>query len=561
MRTSTVQAFTGLDLRLIDEASPYNSFREATNVDLTVGGGFEVRDQLRLFAIVDPLSVGLYVAGDKLRCAYPLVLNTPAPKSPVGITYDFIGNSPTGYQMSAPPTAVTSAQAWLGDPYIMVVNGTDYSTRWEAHYLPEETQVTLISIAAYGGSANTVTTVATIPDTVTAGATVWFQGPLGTPDEPYLVQSVTLPHTLVLTGTAFTSLPANCNVIVFQPGTTRQDLPFNPGPAMVVANNRVWIGDWQEYNVHYSSIGTVNDWSPVSPSDSGFLPTATHVDGDQTLSGLSIWKNYLCVYYARTVQQWDCHLDDPSTFSLLNSIGGAGTAFPKSVANVMGDSYYFSQGGFREMSAVITTGQAKEGDLGVNIQPLTNTLGTSSVPPLVAVWSPSRSQYMCCVGSQIFCYTYSPVANITGWTMYQIPFTVSDMVEYQANVYLRESGTGNIYIFDANYTQEPGFAWKVRFPFFDFNQSSLTNTYGEPHYYKQFKMVVMHMLETCDMYLYVNPQNMAEVEGPIPVGGVTAGFTKIVTDVGAEMVSHEFNGTDYCRIDAFLVRFDMGNVV
>ena len=128
----------------------------------------------------------------------------------------------------------------------------------------------------------------------------------------------------------------------------------------------------------------------------------------------------------------------------------------------MGDSLYFAQGGFRSLSIVVASGQAEDGDIGANIQAETSQLDLTNTQ-LVSLWSPSRSQYLCAVGTTMYVFTDSRQANVQGWTKYTLPFSISHIVEFRGRVYVR-SGT-TIYVFDPNFAGESGYAWTARFPY------------------------------------------------------------------------------------------------
>ena len=552
MKTVRLRSFTGLDLRLLDEVAPATSFREAVNVDLTTGGGFKVRDELRLWHKVDAASVGLYAAGGKLRVALPLRSGVAAPRPPIGITYDFIGNSSSGYDPLLTPQLVTSSGAWYGTPYLVVQRTSSINLPvYEHHYLGQAAVPFVGSATTVSGPTTTITLAAPLDASQIAaapGSTVWFTGPVGTPAASYLVVSVTDPTHVVIN--AAVTLPINTFIGIHFPSDTHVNLPFVPGPAMLIAANRVWAGSISDNDVWYSTVKDPTNYT--DPADAGFLATATHIDGDQTISGLYIFKNDLCVFYAHNVQVWAVSGVDPQTFTMTDSVGGAGTSAPKSVANVMGDLVFFSLGGFRLLSAVITTGQAKDGDLGVNIQSLTSAL-PSTTPPLVSLWSPARTQYMCAAGKTVFVYTYSVVAQVNGWTTYQFPWEVEAMVEFEGVVYLRRRDQPEIYIFDATAVGiEESFAWSVRFPFADFDTD---------HYLKQFKLMECHQSGSASYQFFTDPSDLTTPDEEIDVADSTTNTGKVPAMFLGEVVSTRIHGSWKCRVDEILLRFDVGNIV
>lgn len=553
MKTALLRGYTGLDLRNIDEAAPPTSWREAVNVDLTTGGGVKSRDELRLWHTVDASSVGLYTTGGKLRAAVPLRRGTAGPRPPLGMEYDFLGNTVDGYDPALTLQLVTSSGAWYGTSYLVVQHSSPSGIpQFEHHYLG-------LTATPYGGAATTAgasTTltldIALTPGQITGapGATVWFSGGIGTPIGTYRIVSVT-DSTHIVINTAVNLSLATFLSIHF-PGDTHVETPFTPGPAMVIAASRVWAGSLSDNDVWYSTVKDPTNY--IDPNDAGFLATATHIDGDQTISGLYIFKDNLAVLYRRNVQVWNVTQIDPLTFGMVDSVGGAGTTNPKSVANMMGDLVFFSEGGFRLLSAVITTGQAKDGDIGINIQELTANL-PEGTPPLVSLWSPSRAQYLGVAGRTGFVFTYSPVAKIAGWTTYTFPWEVESMVELEGVVYLRRKDQPEIYVFDpAASGVESGYAWHVRFPFANLDEDT-------DHYLKQFKMVVVHQHGESTLEFLTDPDDLTSVDAAVDIDGSTTGTGKVPAMFLGEVVSIRVKGTGKCRLDEIKLRYDVGNIV
>jgi hypothetical protein len=229
------------------------------------------------------------------------------------------------------------------------------------------------------------------------------------------------------------------------------------------------------------------------------------------------------------------------------------------VVNVLGDVVYFSEGGYRVLSAVITTGQLKDGDIGTQIQPLTAKLDLDNIPPLVAVWSPSRAQYLCAAGSQVFVYTNSPVSGVTGWTTYQFPWPVQAMCELNGVTYIRREDQPEVYVFDANTTYEEdnfGFEWTWRLPFWD---------YETDHYFKLFKFIVPHMRGDCTLDFLLDPADLTDKSDSVDIGDThgnnDVSGNKIPMLCEAEVLSLQFHGTKACTVDEVIVRFETGNIV
>jgi hypothetical protein len=474
----TVGDFVGLDLRRGVDASAPNSLREATNLDLTTGGGLRSRAQLRPFAVLDSTSLGLYVANGFLRTALPVPASGVFTNPPPGMRYDWFSNRATGGDLGT-ALRLTASQVWDRVPYVVIEKYLDPANpglgfQYEHHYIPE---VSTYSIAVIGKTA--VTT------------------------------------------------------------------PFTPGPFLFAMARKLISHDQSTNDVWYSSsINGPTDWS--TSGDAGYLPVTQHVNGDPEVRGFSYFGNKLAVFFRDNVQLWG-FFTDPADNEVSDIIGGAGTDQSGSVANMMGDSIYFAQGGFRSLSVAVSSGQAEDGDIGANIQAETVLIDPSTVQ-LVSLWSSSRAQYMCAVGSVMYVMTNSRQANVKGWTKYTLPFTITHMVEFRGKVYVRSGNT--VYVFDNTYSGESGYAWTARFPYL---------YAGEPGRKKQWIAYETQQSGTQNLTIYPNVRNEAITHPGPTVTGSTIGINHIPLTIVADAISPKMTGTLPWQMDGFSFRLQVGN--
>ena len=474
----SVANFVGLDLRRGVDASEPNTLREATNLDLTIGGGLKARAQLRPYATLDATSVGLYAANGFLRTAVPVPATDVFTNPPPGMRYDWFANRATGGDLGT-ALKLTASQVWNRQPYIVIQKYLDPANPnigflYEHHYIPE---VATYSIASIGS-------------------------------------------TVVTT-------------------------PFTPGPFLFAMSRKLISSDLSTNNVWYSSsINGPTDWS--NSGDAGYLPVTQHINGDPEVRGFSYFGSKLAVFFRDAVQLWS-FFTDPADNEIVDTIGGAGTEQSGSIVNMMGDSLYFAQGGFRSLSIVVASGQAQDGDLGANIQAETSLIDTSAVQ-LVSLWSPSRSQYMCAVGAVMYVLTNSPQSKVVGWTKYTLPFTITHMVEFRGKVYVR---SGNIvYVFDSTFAGESGYAWTARFPYL---------YAGEPGRKKQWIAYEAQQSGTQTLLLYPNVRNEAITHPGPTITGSTIGVNHIPLTIVADAISPKMTGTLPWQMDGFSFRVRAGN--
>lgn len=508
VETQTIGAFVGLDLRRLPSSTTPDKLLVARNVDLKIGGGLSTRPQLRPYATVASNSIGLYAVGTSLRCAIPQPVNASIPQAPPNMRYDVLSNGPgpDGGEdgSSGSIIKIANVAVWQGRPYLSVlretaIGGTTYKHEHHFGFL-------LDAIPFMGGTAgNEITVTSDIPDSVQVGATVYYALTVLDPNHYYITavdrptKTITLNSTPLLSGAA--------PIFVRPYGATVVDLPFAPGGALVLAAEKIWANDISTNDTWFSStINGPTDW--VNPGDAGYLPTSRHVSGAQIIEGFGIYNSQLTVFYNRAMQVWQIGAD-PATHAIVGNVGGAGTEEPRSVANVMGDVFYFSQGGFRSVRATIVTGQLKEADIGAPIQSLTKGFDPS-FEDMVSIWSETRSQYISITGTIAYVYTYSPVSELHGWTTWDLPWEVSDVVEVSGQLYFRRAGTAEIYTLDESFVQEPGFTWSARPAYADNGTGNIKH------------WLSMQLNQSGDSYIYGYDNVRKENAPPIRLAGTSS---------------------------------------
>lgn len=540
MKSLEFKGFVGLDLRNIPGASNPLSLRSAKNVEVTAGKGLKTRDQLRLYANVAAGSKGLYVVNDALRCAlpYPAFTGT-VPRPPLNITYDLLcdrNNAPH----AATVDAVESVTAWDNRPYLCVRLTVAGNTKYRHYFIPAA-QATGQQITAQAGSD---LTIPGLDADVGVGATIWLQSIATT----YRVTVRVGDVVTVTPAPPVLSLPKLCTV--WWPASNKVALPFEPGPPVITAAEKVFGADVAGRNVWFCSTEFGPDnWTALN--DAGFIATSRNADGDQPLRGFGIYRTQLAVMYDSVVQLWAVD-PDPANMELVATIGGAGTKFPGSVENVMGDLFYFSNGGFRTMSDVVTTGQPKDSDIGAYIRALTKDLSPTYVN---AVWSPWRQQYLCAIDGQVFVLTYSPQSGTMGWGRWELPWPVSSVVEWRNRLYFRRADADEVWTADPEYEREADFSWHAYFNSSDGDVSD---------YLKHYKFLDLHMVGNCSISYGFDPDDdtdvveMAAFTDSTPRGPFNG---KIATVCAAISVATRFDGTGPWELDSFTHRFSMGNLV
>lgn len=229
---------------------------------------------------------------------------------------------------------------------------------------------------------------------------------------------------------------------------TKIDTGFDPGTLLAKASGKLYADDPASGNVRFSSIvNGPTDWT--FPRDAGTLPVRSNSVGDTRTTALGIFDSSLAVMFGDAVQLWDVAAD-PSKTRLRTVLNGPGTDAPGTVENVLGDLFYLSRGGFRDLRVAVVTGQPHEGGVGSKIQEATKDLDLTTSPP-ISLWSQARSQYLCAVGTKVFAYTLNPTNRIAGWTTWDLPVSVTDLVEHDGELFVRSGNTVYKFVADVVY--------------------------------------------------------------------------------------------------------------
>lgn len=535
---ATFRNFQGLDLRNIASGGNPLAWREATNVHLTPGKGAEVRDPVKLFAKVAAESHGLYVVNDSLRCAlpYPALASGPVPRFPSGITYDLLVDQ-DNKGMPAGIEAVESVTAWDNRPYICARVTVPGGVKFRHYFIPDGQAIFAGSATAQAGND---VTIAGLPAQVGVGATISFFA------VTQLFQVTARAGDVVTLSPALPVLASpDAMCTVFWPVKNYVKVPFEPGPAVVTAGEKVFAPDVLGRNVWFCSteFGPVN-WTAVD--DAGFLPTSRQVDGDQPIRGLGVYRGQLTVFFETVAQTWTVDAD-PANMAFNENVGGAGTLYPDSVANVSGDLFYFSNGAFRSLDAQVLTGQPKEGDIGAPIRELTAVQDPDAVS---AWWSAWRQQYICAFDNIVYIFTFSPASQTYGWGRWVLPWPVSALVEWRGRLFVRRADQPEVWVFDpdaANMVE-----WSLSFNFSDLGNAGTV---------KMTRFFEAHQEGTATFSLGLDPDDDTAVEEMATVTGDTGSSGRVTIMAMAESFQPIFRGFGYWRLDEFRIRFQQGGLL
>lgn len=331
--------------------------------------------------------------------------------------------------------------------------------------------------------------------------------------------------------------------------STKVTLPFDPGKALIKSNNKLFANDPSNGVLWYSSTQNgPSDWT--APRDAGFLAVRQFVSGSRDITGLGYYRGGLvAVLFADAIELWKMD-PDPTRFQLVTVFNGPGTEVAGTVANVLGDLFYFSRGGFRSLSITSLSGESNETDIGALIQDLTDDIDLDTVKP-VCLWSQARSQFLCAFGADVWTYTYSPIAKRRGWTKWTLPSSVDYIVEHLGDLYIRSGNS--VYIFDDTQVKDFGTAdvtFDVQFPYWHAKRQ------GNKKYWKFIDTV---QAGAANIYFHIDPVNVSAAVNSVGIGVNKTTYTGGLVGVNtiSDVMSLRFTGTALWRLDSVTMNFDV----
>jgi hypothetical protein len=311
------------------------------------------------------------------------------------------------------------------------------------------------------------------------------------------------------------------------PVLTKVTLPFSPGSSMVQASGKVWADDDVNGVVRYcSTLAGPYDW--ITPEDAGYIPVITHTSGDRRIRALGIYDSKLAVIFSDAVQLWATD-PQPTNITLVRVLDGPGTSYQRSVANVLGDLFYLTRGGFRSLHTAEVSGQVREqDDIGTPIDDLVRDLRGQEVT--AAIWSQKRGQYLCAVGPTIYAFRYNPQSKIMGWTTWDFGEDVEAMVEQDGVLYLRSNNV--LYRMNADYRD--GDVYEVTLNDF---------TGKDPSTRKRLDFIEVLQRGETTVRAYTEAENDAfYTEGPT-ITGSTVGMEKVFIGALGRTIGLRFVGS------------------
>jgi hypothetical protein len=227
-----------------------------------------------------------------------------------------------------------------------------------------------------------------------------------------------------------------------RPVLTKVDLGFLSGPDVVKAKQHIFAVNISDRVVqHSSTVFGPAVWSEDdAPDDAGFIAVNEQALSDSEITGLTMHQGRLAVVFANSIQFWEVFAD-PALNKFATALNGPGTNVFGSLKPVIGDMFYFSEGGFQSLATQTQTGELREQGFGAPVRELTKRFITWDPDEVVSLWSQARAQYLCAFNDEdtceVFAYKWLPAFNVSGFTRWRLPVRVDYWAELNGILYIR----------------------------------------------------------------------------------------------------------------------------
>ena len=224
---------------------------------------------------------------------------------------------------------------------------------------------------------------------------------------------------------------------------------------VAVAASRVFAVDGGV--VRYSKVGNPADWSGTG--DAGFLPVGRAAGGRENATALGLYDEKLVVFFPDALQVWAVD-EDPDNHRLVQHVEGAGTRYPRSVAQIGGHTIFLADDGYRLLDTQPESQRIITREVGSPIDTLVEMRGdavlspddapTTRHPGVTGVFWPALDQYLCFWGLRSAdVYSYSRQDRLAAWTGYELTAAVRDVAVLGRRLYLRAHETDDLYRMEA----------------------------------------------------------------------------------------------------------------
>ena len=291
----------------------------------------------------------------------------------------------------------------------------------------------------------------------------------------------------------------------------QNDSGVNPAYARAFRTYKTKIHSVWANTMRFSAAGHPEHWGGDDPAatpdplvGAGYVILDQEDSEMQSLQGLEVYYDKLAVFSNKACQLWSISHDSVQN-QLLQTLRQCGTIAPQSIRQYgSGDILFLGSDGIRSLKAREQLVSAAVSDIGSPVDPLIRELyatkGVAYMGQAIATLQPYTGRYWMVFPDRIFVLSNFPNPKITAWSVYELPFTVTDVCEAgNGGIFLRASDH-KIYQYGAMtpeiYDSSPV---EVTTPFLGMER---------PATFKQFKAIDVACTGTWSIYAALNPGSL-----------------------------------------------------
>lgn len=240
---------------------------------------------------------------------------------------------------------------------------------------------------------------------------------------------------------------------------------------VVIASEKVVAGDVDI--TRYSATSNPLDWSTAN--DAGFIAHGLFSVQETSITALALYRGNIALFTASSLQLWKAD-PDPAAIVILDTVESVGTTYNRAAVPVEQDVFFTSDLGVRSISVSASQQAMGEGDVGNPMDSVVRALVGPSVTPLAGFF-PNLGQTLFFFGNQVVVLFKNKLTKLTGWALYTLPITVTDVATLDGDLYVRDAT--DIYWFQPGSKTDYGNRFQVvlEWQYLDFGTPGTTKTF------------------------------------------------------------------------------------
>lgn len=295
-------------------------------------------------------------------------------------------------------------------------------------------------------------------------------------------------------------------------GGSGSAIAMTPGPAGITFGDKLY--SIAKTRLHFSELF---DPTTVRPNadGAGYVDLATSGEGADELVGLAPYYSALAIFGKRGIQVWSVDVDDAEN-KRLQTVPDTGLVGSRAIQPWRdGGLLHLSRRGVKSLQARDSSGRGAVSDASTAIDPLLiphlNSLTDAVRARAILLTDPEDGRLWCIAGNKVFVYSAFGETQVSGWSIYEPGFTISDVAIANNRLFVRSGDTVYLYGGSANTTYDTS-AVTVRLQFLGGGAGATRM--------KSVEGIDVGVEGTWEIYLlpnYLNPavaEKLADVTGP-----------------------------------------------